>query len=155
MYIFSYGHCEPGNRLIFLIELASRKLFITTFYCCWMMFSGPSSYLTLICPRLLIFFHPSPILHVLLLVASKYQNTFGDEVSYRINEWIKSILAGRWLLLKGNWTTVSLSLFKKESEALGSGLKIYRIETVVWAGHLQIAFLFHSAVLLTPFKLLF
>ena len=30
MCIFSYGHCEPGNRFIFLIELASRNLVITS-----------------------------------------------------------------------------------------------------------------------------
>lgn len=37
---------------------------------------------------------------------------------------------------------MSLSFFKKESGALGSGLTIYRIETVVWAWDLQIAGLY-------------
>lgn len=50
---------------------------------------------------------------------------------------------------------MSLLVFKKESGSLGPGLKICRIETDVWAWNLQIAFLLHSAVLLTPFKLLF
>lgn len=85
MCIFSYGHCEPGNRFIFLIELASRNLVITSLLLLtdilWLIFLLDTHL-----HKTLIFFHPSSILHVLLLVASKYQSSSGDEVSYRINE---------------------------------------------------------------------
>lgn len=51
-FFLSYGHCEPGNGVIFLIDLTTRKFIITTVHCCLLIFPGLGSYLTFICPWL-------------------------------------------------------------------------------------------------------
>lgn len=152
-----------SGEICFSPDLASRKLITTPAHCCFLMFPAHApiwfsfahdfDFLSPLTP------HPQYCVHFCLL-PEKYlwgKKYLWDEVSYRVNEWIKSILAGRWLLLQGNWGT-SKCLFpslKRKVELWVLARQFTELKLLFGLGICKKQACIHFVILLTPFKLLF